>query len=66
MTQHLKDVLQSGAGQVFRVQARTSARTIEQLAQAAGWGFLHLDGARVDTKAEFLLSGMGRTELGCF
>lgn len=54
MTQNLKGVLQSGAGQVFRLQARTSARTIEGLAQAAGWCFLHLDGARVDTKAEFL------------
>lgn len=54
MTQNLKGVLQCGAGQVFRLQARTSARTIEGLAQAAGWCFLHLDGARVDTKAEFL------------
>jgi len=54
MTQNLKGVLQCGAGQVFRLQARTSARTIEKLAEAAGWHFLHLDGARVDTKAEFL------------
>ena len=54
MTQNLNDVLQCGAGQVFRLQARTRARTIEKLAEAAGWCFLHLDGARVDTKAEFL------------
>ncbi len=55
MTQNLKAVLDGDAvAQVFRLQARTSARTIEHLAEAAGWHFLHLDGARVDTKAEFL------------
>lgn len=54
MTQDLSSVLECGAGQVFRLQARTSARAIEQQARAAGWCFLHLDGARVDTKAEFL------------
>lgn len=54
MTHDLTSVLECGAGQVFRLQARTSARTIEKLAEAAGWHFLHLDGARVDTKAEFL------------
>ena len=54
MTQNLRGVLDGGASQVFRLQARTSARTIEHLAEAAGWHFLHLDGARVDTKAEFL------------
>lgn len=55
MIQKLTRVLDGDtAAHTFRVQARTSSRTMKQLAEAAGWHFLHLDGARVDTKADFL------------
>ncbi len=55
MTQDLARALAKGKdSELYRLPGRTSAATIEQVAEGAGWRFLHLDLGKVDSKAEFL------------
>jgi hypothetical protein len=55
MTQELARLLDKGkTSALHRLPGRTSAATLESLAEAAGWRFLHLDLGKVDSKAEFL------------
>lgn len=55
MTQDLARLLAKGKGsELYRLPGRTSAATIEAMADAAGWRFLRLDLGKVDSKAEFL------------
>lgn len=55
MTENLAVHLAAGATSgLFRLEGRTSAKTLARLADAAGWQFLHLDAGQVTHKAGFL------------
>lgn len=55
MTATLDQVLAGEAGAaVYRLVARTSARTMVRAAERADWHAMHLDGAMVASKADFL------------
>jgi len=55
MTQQLQDLLTPDARSgVYRLSGRTSAKTLGQRVEAAGWRFLLLDGSDVRNKPAFL------------
>ncbi len=55
MTETLQDRLAPGAGSgIYRFGGRAGAKTLAQLAEGAGWQFLHLDASEAEDKRSFL------------